>query len=391
MRKVHICTAVFGILVAAVSAHPASPRRVSFQRVVIDREFRSEGAAIGDINGDGRKDIVAGNLWYEAPSWTPHEIAPVQKFDGAAGYSNSFFNWCWDVNGDGWVDQILIPIPGDRAVWRENPKGAAGPWKEHVIWNSACNESPAFLPLQRGGKPVLVFPHDEKYMAWYAPKAGSAGAEFEAHRISNGSQPGVQRFYHGLGVGDINGDGRPDIVIPDGWYEQPPDLSAPSWTFHPTKLGPNCAQMWVADFNRDGLPDVISSSSHGVGVWWYENLGPRENPTFRPHIIDESFSQSHAMAMADINGDGRPDFVTGKRFWAHGPKGDTDPSAPCVLVWYESGWEKGRVTWTRHTIDEAADSGVGTQITVGDVDGDGLADVLSANKKGVHLFLQRRR
>src|SRR5262250_1245730 len=81
------------------------PREVRFKKITLDREFRSEGVAVADVNRDGRTDVIAGNLWYEAPNWTPHEIQPVSQFDAAKGYSNSFVNFAADINKDGWPDQ----------------------------------------------------------------------------------------------------------------------------------------------------------------------------------------------------------------------------------------------------------------------------------------------
>jgi hypothetical protein len=188
-------------------------------------------------------------------------------------------------------------------------------------------------------------------------------------------------------VGDVNGDGRADILTTEGWYEGPADPRQ-EWTFVPAKLGGPCAQMHVYDVNGDGLNDVISSSAHNVGVWWHEQKRGANGTEFVQHEIDASFSQSHALVMADINGDGVMDFVTGKRFWAHGPNGDVNPGDPCVIYWFELKRSGGKVTWERHEIDN--DSGVGTQFLVTDVNGNGLLDVVTSNKKGVHLFEQVR-
>jgi hypothetical protein len=380
---------------AALTARTHVPPRViaapsgeiTWKKIVLDPEFRSEGVAVADVNHDRKLDVLAGNVWYEAPNWTPHEIAPVQKFDGAHGYSNCFLSWAADVNRDGWMDQIVVQFPGDKAVWRENPKNKPGPWKEHIIWRSACNESPAFADLLGNKKPVLVFPYDEKIMAWYEPGKDRT-REFINHDVGTEKQPGVERFSHGMGVGDINGDGHPDIITTQGYYEAPEDPRSGPWKFVPANLGPECGQMVVYDVNGDGLPDVISSSAHNIGVWWYEQKKGPNGPEFEQHLIDNSFSQSHSLVLADINHDGVMDIVTGKRFWAHGPTGDVNPDAPAMLYWFELKRKKGKVEWIRHEIDN--DSGVGTQFQVIDVNKDGLLDVVTSNKKGVHVFLQQR-
>lgn len=143
--------------------------------------------------------------------------------------------------------------------------------------------------------------------------------------------------------------------------------------------------MYVYDFDGDGDSDVLSSAAHRVGIWWHEQLPEGK---WQTHLIHDSFTQSHALCLADINSDGLPDFVTGKRWWAHGPKGDLNPDHPAVLYWFELKREGGRPTWIPHQFDH--DSGVGTQFEVADVSGDGLADVVTSNKKGVFYFEQVR-
>ena len=367
-------------------------RGVQFKKTVLDREFRSEGVAVADLNRDGQMDVIAGNLWYEAPNWKPHEIQAVMQFDPAKGYSNSFINFAADINHDGWPDQIRIDMPGThRVVWHENPKGKSGNWVEHALFRNACNESPAFAPLFGAGKiPVLIFSFDDTQMAWYEP-GKDPQVEFVAHPISEkfakeqAKDGGVFRYSHGLGVGDINGDGRNDILIRSGYWEAPNDPRQANWKFMPANFGDECAQMHVYDVNGDRRNDVISSSAHRIGVWWHEQ---QSDGTFVTRTIDESFSQSHALELADINGDGLKDIVTGKRFWAHGPSGDINPSDPAVLVWFELQRNGKEVKWVKHEIDN--DSGVGTQFVVADINRDKLPDIITSNKKGVFIFTQQK-
>jgi hypothetical protein len=207
-------------------------------------------------------------------------------------------------------------------------------------------------------------------------------------------------------VGDVNGDGRADILDRAGWWEQPKSAAAGSrWMRHPAPFSPGGgAQMYAYDVNGDGLNDVITGiAAHGYGLGWYEQLRTKDadgHPQFKAHVFMNKepnenrygvgFSQLHAIELVDVDGDGLKDIVTGKCFWAHGPTGDPDPGAPAVLYWFQLvRGPKGQVDWVPHLID--SDSGVGRQIGVADVNGDGRPDFIIGNKKGTSVFLHETR
>src|SRR5262249_10893456 len=175
--------------------------------------------------------------------------------------------------------------------------------------------------------------------------------------------PGTNQFDHGLGGGDVNGDGRLDVICTGGWWEQPekPDGKTP-WKFHPARIGEPCADMYAFDVDGDGVPDVLSSSAHGMGIWWHKQIKGKDGKpsSFRTEaLFPKLVSQTHAMVMADINGDKLMDFVTGKRWWAHGPSGDVNPNDPARVYWFEAKKSKdGLISFTPHEIDN--DSGIGT-------------------------------
>jgi hypothetical protein len=398
-------------LVVTLSLLPAADEKaasakqapaITWKKTVLDKTFRSEGVAVADVNRDGKTDILNGEIWYEAPDWKPHEIQkPGNYGDGANGYSHTFACWAEDLNGDGWPDLIAIDFPGAPCYWLENPKGKPGHWKKHVIWHSACNETPLYADLLGTGKRVLVMgwqpkgKDNEGQMAYFTPGKDPT-ALWEMHPISAPSQPGKPepgtfRFAHGLGVGDVNADGRQDVICTGGWWEQPAKVEGKPWKFHAFKEAlPACADMFAYDMDGDGLPDLLFSSAHNYGIWWAQQKKGTGGTTFlRKGLFPKLVSQTHAMHFVDIDGDGLKDLVTGKRWWAHGPKGDADPNAAPKIYWFKARKSAdGLTSFEPHEID--GDSGIGTQFVVADVNGDGLPDVVTSNKRGTFLIEQVR-
>jgi hypothetical protein len=281
-----------------------------------------------------------------------------------------------------------------------------------VLWHSACNETPLYADLHGNGKRVLVMgwqpltkmvrtkdgyqlqtTGNQGQMAWFRPGKDPT-ALWEMHPISVPSAPGkevpgTQRFSHGLGVGDLSGDGKPDVICTAGWWEQPAKDTGKPWKFHPADLGPICADMHAYDLDADGKADVLSSSAHAYGIWWHQRQAEGSQPFVRRDLFPKIFSQTHALVCTDMDGDGVKDFVTGRRWWAHGPKGDPGSQDPAVLFWFRGKKAKdGSITFEPNQIDD--DSGIGTQFTVADLDGDGVPDIIVSNKKGTHAFLQVR-
>lgn len=374
-------------IIVLLTVVPLSAAEITFQKITLDTAFRSEGVAIADVTNDGKPDILAGDVWYEAPDWKMREMQPPGKYNPAGGYSNTFSNYAADVNNDGWIDSITTTMMGQPCHWFENPKNKPGHWKKRVGAPSACNETPLFADLFGNGKRVPLFGvQPGGWIAWYS-FTDNPDAEWTMHKIAGPKAPGSEQFSHGLGVGDIDGDGRNDVLVNSGWWQAPADRRQENWPFNPTPLGPDCADMLVYDCDGDGDNDVITSSAHNYGIWWFEQIKQDGKIAFIQHEITKSFSQAHALKLADINRDGIQDFVCSKRYFAHN---GNDPGAhePAVVYWFEIRRPaKGKVEFVAHLIDD--NSGLGTQFDIADINGDGKLDIASANKKGVHLFIQK--
>lgn len=401
------------LVAACTTLAVADDTPVKWDRIALEDIFRSEGVTVADINKDGRLDVINGEAWYENPgdeklykagAWTMHEYRAdgIKRYIGDGGYSRSFALWAYDVSGDGWQDIIVIGFPGIPCHWFENPQNKPGPWNQYEIWHSAANESPQFADITGDGKPELVMSSETEQMIGYLeiPAPDKAREKWTFTKVNDeplGPQLG-HRYYHGLGVGDVNGDGRQDIVIPHGWWEQPAKLGQGPWTLHKHILkddgvgNPETgSDIHVDDLDGDGDMDLLMSAAHHIGVWWFENLGGSPDPKFKQHVIDGTFSQTHALHYQDVNGDGVKDLITGKRFYAHGSKGDPEPDAPVIMVWYEIHKTKGQPPkFIRHQIDAGNDTGVGTQYYFGDFNGDKLPDIVLSNKKGTNVLLQKR-
>ncbi len=358
---------------AAIAWTVGRPDDVPFRKHAID-PGASEACAVADINRDGKLDIVSGEFWYEAPNWVRHRF---RTLNYTQNYIEDFSDLPLDVNGDGNIDIISATWFAKKLWWNENPgRGGAGEWKEHVIDSGLSIEFAFLVDLDNDGKARELLPQfgpEAAPLAWYEVK----NREFVKHVVSPKS------YGHGVGVGDVNKDGRNDIITSKGWLEAPADPRSPDWKFHPDfNLGAT-GFIYVLDVNGDGRNDLVTSLAHDYGIFWMEQA---EGGAWTKYIIDDSWSQGHAMTMVDLNGDGKMDFVTGKRFMAHNGR-DPGEKEPLGIYWYEYlKLEGGKVEWVKHVLDYSTRTGAGMQIPVVDIDGDGDLDIAVAGKSGLFLF-----
>jgi hypothetical protein len=386
---------------------PGGEPRIAFLSHRLGNDH-AESISLLDMNGDGFPDLLSGAYWYENPGanggeWKRHQFRTV-------GIHNEFVSdcgeWIVDVDHDGLPDLVTTGWIANGLWWYRNPgpkaTAAGAMWKAEKITDSYDTEGGAFFDINGDGKPDLALAHYNR--------AGVLWVDFSkdkprVHHLGGRAEDG-----HGIGVADINGDGKADVLTTHGWFEQI-DADNDKWKWHGDwDIGDAGFPILGYDVNHDGKLDLIYGQGHGYGLYWLEQAGTADHPMWIRHTIDESFSQSHALLLADIDGDGQPELITGKRYRGHS---GADPGSydPVVVYAYKlptkaqldatkSGGEGTKGTMeTMRIADSAADpvftryalsvngtASAGTQFIAADLDQDGDLDLASAGKLGVHVL-----
>ncbi|MBL9179566.1 MAG: VCBS repeat-containing protein [Verrucomicrobiaceae bacterium] len=380
------------LLVAfAVTAQAAERQVHSFERIQLTDRYYSEGINAADVDGDGRMDAIHGPFWFAGPDFKEKKLIYQAAPQNREGYANNFFSWPYDFNKDGLVDVLTAGFPGTPAFVYQNPgrKGHEAPWPKHQVFDWVSNESPHFTNLVGDAVPELVCTRDGRF--GYVSVNPANGLEpWNFHPISERIAP--EKFGHGLGVGDVSGDGRLDVLMKDGWFEQPEDLTRGLWTLHKASFAQRGgAEMFACDVDGDGDSDVITSlAAHEYGLAWHEQT-PQG---FTEHLIMGDrpglnrygvfFSELHSVQLADMDGDGLKDIVTGKTYWSHHKKSHGwDDGA--VVYWFKLVRGKDGVDWLPMKAD--GDSGIGRQLVIHDINGDKNPDILAGGMKGAHILI----
>jgi hypothetical protein len=337
----------------------------------------AEGVTTLDMNGDGYPDILSGAYWYENPGpkggeWKRHQY----RTAGTMGeFVSDCGEWTIDVNHDGAPDVVTAGWMTNGIWWYENPNKLGAEWKRHFITNSYDTEGGWMADINGDGKPDLIFAHyNLSGVLWI----DFSGPTPKVHKVGGREQDG-----HGIGVADVDSDGKADILTPNGWFRQI-DADKDEWEWHADwQMGDAGFPIIGYDVNGDGKTDIIYSHGHSYGIYWLEHQGEADSHVWVKHTIDESFSQVHALDLVDLDDDGQMELLAGKRYRGHN---GNDPGSydPLVVYYYKIDRKTG--TFTRYPISVNGTAAAGTQFVVQDMDGDGDKDIVTAGKTGVHFF-----
>lgn len=378
----------------SVPAAQTGPLR--FERCVLDGDYRGEGVGAFDVSGDGLPDVVTDQSWYQSPCMAPHVIRERETWSPFGEYALGFGAHPMDVDRDGCTDVVVPPIPGRPLYWYEHPCAAApaiadGAWERHEAQPAGTVglETPFLVDVYGDGRPVVISSDYPAGTFGLLAPGDDPRALWTLQSLAPPGFVGAGLFQHGAGVGDLDGDGDLDVVTSRGWFESPGDREA-TWTAHVSPdpfgdVGNRCSDMASLDVDGDGLIDVLCASPHETGMSWLQQQ-PGLPRTFVEHEVPAAASvgEMHALRLADLDGDGDDEIISGTRWCAHCGPGDTDDPFPELLVYFTVERGDDGPTFTMHTMDDA--SGIGVAFDVADVDGDGDLDVVTMNKHGTFYF-----
>ncbi len=367
------CLLALATLSASRAESPAT-----FRVHPINRESTYSAVAAFDVNKDGLTDVFCGGWWYEAPDWKRHFVRDVKQIRGRFdGYSHSLL----DVNRDGWTDVVNCNYRSREIYWIEHPGAELGEWTKHVVETPGPMETGRLVDVDGDGR-VDLLPNGVKFAAWWELTHDDGKATWQRHELP------ADVAGHGVGFGDVDGDGRDDIIGPTGFLQAPEDRRRGRWTWRPEfQIHRDCGlPILVHDVDGDGDSDLIWSRGHHFGIYWLEQHQVDGERNWRWHTIDSTFSQYHSLLLADIDNDGADELMAGKRYMGHDGK-DLGEYDPLASFYYD--FDGAARVWRRHPISYRRGVGFGLDPKAIDLDQDGDLDIVASGRSGLYWLENR--
>ncbi len=338
-----------------------------------------EAAAVYDVDSDGVLDIVTGGFWYRGPDFR-EKFLIADDLKRHRDYYDEFSVIPMNIAGNGRLDFVTGGWWGESLRWRENPGDhkfgwAMRPWPVHVIAEQIGNIETTRAWDVDGDGQLEIVPNTPNAPLCAYKLAGPR--RFEKYELYAGG------LGHGLGFGDIDGDGQPEFITPKGILKRAGNALGNHWEL---VAGPDIGEdasipVIVADIDGDGQSELIVGNSHSYGLsWWKQSsLGHWDK-----HLIDPCNSQYHDLQWVDIDGDGQPELVTGKRYLAHcgHDPGDYDDLGLYYFKWTGSGFAKQVIS--HGPVGEGV--GCGIQFAIADLRNTGCLDIIAPGKDGLHVL-----
>jgi dienelactone hydrolase len=368
---------VFTVPAVAVAAPDLDTPQPGFRRHVINADSQFSSCAVMDVNRDGRPDIFCGGFWYEGPRWIRHRTREVPLIRGRY---DDYSNQPLDVNGDGWTDIISVNYRSSSIYWVEHPGASLGEWKTHLIDSPGPSETGRLVDIDGDGRLDLL-PSGADYAAWFERQEISQQEDGTTFRWIRHPLPD-EAAGHGVGAGDINGDRRVDIVAVRGWFEAPTDSRAGRWQWRDEfRLHRDVSTpILVHDVDDDGDADLLWGRGHNIGLYWLEQLSVAGRRDWQLHAIDTSWACAHALLLADLDGDQRPELIAGKRYLGHDGR-DPGEWDPLLVVAYR--YLPARRSWQRLPISWGGHCGFDLDPAAADLDQDGDVDLVAPTRVGL--------